>query len=112
MSMARLWFRPGPLLYLLSAIAAMSSICDSAFGQSKPSADRIRQIDCMIDAMASRNKPPVLVHANSNEPDSLLVPRDPYDWSEQDRVQKAIRAVQNDKSDEMWQRLPAHYGDK
>ena len=41
----------------------------------------------------------------------LLCPRD-YDWSEQDRVQKAIRAVQEDKSDEMWWRLPAHYGDK
>lgn len=76
------------------------------------STDRIAKIDRMIDAIASRNKPPVLVHANSNEADSLLVPRDPYDWSEQDRVQKAIRAVQDDKSDEMWRRLHDHYGDK
>ena len=55
---------------------------------------------------------PKLVHAYSDDPDSLLVPLDPYDWAEQDRVQKAIKAVQDDKSDEMWRRLRDHYDDK
>jgi hypothetical protein len=72
----------------------------------------LRQIDRMIDGIASGNKPPVLVHESSGNSDSPLVPRDSYDWSEQERVQKAIKAVQDDKSDEMWRRLPAHFGDK
>ena len=104
MSMARIWFRPGSLLCLLTAMLAMSFLSFSAFGQSKPSADRIQQIDRMIDAMASRNKAPEMVHVSGYDEQRLLCRRD-YDWSEQERVQKAIRAVQNDKSDEMWRRL-------
>jgi hypothetical protein len=111
MNMARLWFRPGSLLCLLTAIVAMSFVSYSAFGQSKPSGDRIQQIDRMIDAMASRNKAPEMVYVRGYNEKAPLVSRD-YDWSEQERVQKAIRAVQNDKSDEMWRRLSAHYGDK
>jgi hypothetical protein len=107
MSSRRLPFTLG-----LSALALMLALGSHAFGQSKPSAERIRQIDRMIDAIASRNKPPVLVQEFSGNSASPLVPRDSYDWSEQERVQKAIKAVQDDKSDEMWRRLPAHYGDK
>ena len=54
----------------------------------------------------------MMVHASGGNSDSPLVPRDPYDWSEQDRVQKAIKAVKDDKSDEMWRRLRDHCGDK
>ncbi len=66
-------------LYFPAALTVAFAITfgSSASAQSKPSAQRIRQIDRMIEAIASRNKPPVLVHAN-DDPDSLLVPRDPY----------------------------------
>jgi hypothetical protein len=100
------WFTGG--MSILTITVAFGSVI---FGQSMPPAERIRQVDRMIDAIASRNKPPVLVHA-SDDSDSPFVPRDPYDWSEQERVQRAIKAVQNDKSDEMWRRLRGHYGDK
>jgi hypothetical protein len=92
-------------------MTAFCAIGSSALGQSKPSADRIRQIDRMIDAMASRNKAPEMVHVSGYDTEAPLVSRD-YDWAEQDRVDKAIKAVQDDKSDEMWRRLPAHYADK
>ena len=95
----------------LSALALMLAASSPAFGQSKPSADRIRQIDRMIDAIASRNKAPEMVHVSDYYKVAPLVSRD-YDWSEQERVQKAIKAVRDDKSDEMCRRLRDHYGDK
>jgi hypothetical protein len=88
----------------------MSSFGSFAFGQSKPSADRIRQIDRMIDAMASRNKAPQMVRVSSYDDLAPLVSRD-YDWSEQDRVRKAVLVVRADGSDEMWWRLRDHIGD-
>ncbi len=99
------------ILALTLAVAFAATFSSSVFGQSKPSPDRIRQIDRMIDAIASRNKPPELVHVPGYETVATLVSRD-YDWSEQDRVHKAIQAVKNDKSDEMWRRLRDHCGDK
>lgn len=82
----------------------------SASAQSKPSADRIRQIDRMIDAMASRNKPPKLVRTSDNYQALALFSAD-FDWPDQDRVRKAIQAVRADKSDEMWWRLRDHIND-
>jgi hypothetical protein len=107
MDMATPRLRSGLLLCLLTAI---SSVDSAAIGQSKPSRDRVQQIDRMIDAMASRNKPPRMVHAGEDI-QSLLVPSGPYDWSEQKRVNKAVEAVRGDTSDEMWWRLYQHTKD-
>ena len=111
MSMAKLRLRSGSLLCLLIAMTALAFCSSSAFGQSKPSADRIRKIDRMIDAMASRNKAPEIESADDNYNQFALFPRN-FDWSDQDRVRKAIQAVREDKSDEMWWRLRDHIGDK
>ena len=43
MSLARLWFRSGSFLSLMTAIVATSFLGSAAFGQSRPSADRARQ---------------------------------------------------------------------
>jgi len=97
-------FRSGLFLCLLSAISLTDS---AALAQSKPSADRLQQIDRMIDAMASRNKPPKLVQSIHIAQQLALFSAD-FDWSDQDRVQKAIKAVQEDGSSEMWWRLRDH----
>jgi hypothetical protein len=88
--------------WMLAALAVTFAIAidTSGFGQSKPSADRIRQIDRLIDAMASRNKAPKIVRTSDNyQALALLSPN--FDWSDQDRVRKAIQAVREDMSDEM-----------
>lgn len=104
--MLRLVFTSG-----LPALALVLAIGSTTFGQSKPSADRIRQLDRMIDAMASRNKAPTIVRTKIGDEDlALFSPA--FDWSDQDRVYKAIQAVREDKSDEMWWRLRGHIRDE
>jgi hypothetical protein len=97
----------------LPAMAIVLALGSVAFAQSKQSADRVREIDRMIDAMASRNKAPRMVSGfNSGFYTSApLVARD-YDWPEQDRVRKAVLAVRKDKSDEMWWRLRGRITDR
>ena len=111
MSIAKTLSRWLRIAFSLSALAIMLMCGSTAFGQSKPSADRIRQIDRMIDAMASRNKQPRIEYADDGYQAFALFSPD-FDWSDQDRVWKAIRAVREDKSDEMWWRLRSHIADK
>ena len=53
--------------------------------------------------MASRNKEPKIVFDSMN--DQVPVFARKYDWSEQARVSRALAAVVDDNSDEMWWRL-------
>lgn len=77
--------------------------------QSGSDAERTRQLDRLIDTMASRNKEPQLIKFVD-----ARIPQfsDDYDWSEQSRVRAAMLAVLSTKSDEMWWRLREHNGDK
>jgi hypothetical protein len=70
------------------------------YASSAPS----KPLEWLIDAMASRNKPPRLVTVGD-----ATVPLfgDDYDWSEQKRVRTAIDAVMRTKSDDLWWRLRA-----
>ncbi len=65
-------------------------------------------LESLIDAMASRNKPPRLVTVG-DVMDPLF--GDDYDWSEQQRVRTAIGAVMRSKSDDSWWQLRAHIHD-
>lgn len=92
------------------AVAFVIAFVSSCFGQSKSSTARIRQCDHMIDAMASRNKAPKIVRTSDNYQALALFSPD-FDWSDQERVQKAVKAAREDKSDEMWWELRKHIGD-
>jgi hypothetical protein len=94
------------------AFALVTGLGASASEQSKLSEERIQQIESMIDAMASKNKAPEIVRVPKYDGKAAPLISRGYDWSEQERVLKAIQAVKDDKSDEMWRRLHDHYGDK
>ena len=72
-------------------------------------ANRTRQLDRLIDAMASRNKEPQLFERGGRR-----IPRfaADYDWPEQQRVRTALLAVMKDRSDALWWRLRDRAGDK
>ena len=67
-----------------------------------------KPLEGLIDAMASRNKPPRLVTVG--DATVPLFGAD-YDWSEQQRVRTAIDAVMRTKSDDFWWRLRASIRD-
>ena len=62
----------------------------------------------LIDAMASRNKPPRLVAAGG---DMIPIFDSDYDWAEQHRVRAAIDAAMRTKSDDLWWRMHASVHD-
>jgi hypothetical protein len=91
-------------------IKGIRSLIDpDAFVKSAPIANRGREFDRLIDAMASRNKEPELLDLVGEV--IPLFPPD-YDWSEQSRVRAAMLAVMETKADEMWWRLREHGDDK
>jgi hypothetical protein len=67
-----------------------------------------KSLESLIDAMASRNKPPRLVKVGDA---TLPLFGDDYDWPEQQRVRTAIEAVMRSKSDDAWWALRAKIGD-
>jgi len=67
-----------------------------------------KSLQALIDAMASRNKPPRLVAVSGTA--VPLFERD-YDWSEQQRVRRAMDVVMRTRSDELWWRLRANIHD-
>ncbi len=68
-----------------------------------------KPLERLIDAMASRNKPPRLVTAGGGTVPFFAAD---YDWPEQQRVRTAIDAVMRIKSDDLWWRLRASIGDE
>jgi hypothetical protein len=102
------------LLGLFCFVVGMSR-CQLAFGQSKSPVDRQKEIEKMIDAMASRNKAPLIVdgekvHSSRFDAHVPVVPVD-YDWAEQDRVRTAVLAIRSDSTDEIWWDLRQHADD-
>jgi hypothetical protein len=67
-----------------------------------------KSLDSLIDAIASRNKPPRMVAAGKA---TIPLFDERYDWTEQQRVRRAIDAVVRTHSDEMWWKLRARIGD-
>ena len=67
-----------------------------------------KPLESLIDAMASRNKPPQLVTAGDA---TIPLFGEDYDWAEQERVRTAIDAVMRSKSNDSWWRLRAKIGD-
>jgi hypothetical protein len=66
-------------------------------------------LDLLIEAMASRNKPPKLVEKGGK---TVPLFDNDYDWPEQERVRSAIQTVLHVKTDAMWWRLREYMGDK
>ena len=66
-------------------------------------------LEALIDALASRNKPPQLIALGD-----AVIPLfgDDYDWMEQQRVRSAFEAVLRTRSDDLWWRLRAHRNDE
>ena len=67
-----------------------------------------KPLERLVDAMASRNKPPRLVTVGGA---TIPLFGESYDWSEQNRVRTAIDAVVRTKGDDAWWRLRASIGD-
>jgi hypothetical protein len=96
---------------VLSLLVGFCFTTATVYGQNKPTSKRVKEIERKIDAMASRNKASEMVHGiRDYEHGAPLVSRD-YDWAEQDRVQKAIEAVQSDLTEEMANQLLKHEND-
>jgi hypothetical protein len=72
---------------------------------ARPPAERERELDRLIDAVASRNRPPKLVQDVPDFPEG-------YDFKDQERVRAAIWALSQDDSNDLWERLAAHFGDQ
>jgi hypothetical protein len=98
-------------------VVATALLCFSCIAQAKPpaadpkSADD-RKRDQLIDAIANRNEPPRLADDNGATHPPLFAAN--YDWTEQDRVIKAIDVLvrEKNKSDDLWSRLAEHIDDK
>jgi hypothetical protein len=66
----------------------------------------------MVDDLATRNKAPKIIECEYDAASYVpLFPED-YDWSEQDRVHKAVRRVYKDTSVELWEELVRRSRDK
>ncbi len=93
---------PENLLRLYGGSAAGRAMVASGYKLERAATSA--HFDRLINAMASRNKPPRLVAV-----DNAMVPQfdADYDWAEQQRVRTAIEAVMRTKSDEFWWRLRA-----
>jgi hypothetical protein len=94
---------------LLSAALVVWATPAVVAEEPKPRERSAKQLDRLIDAMASRNKEPKIVCTGRNE--DVPVFADKYDWSEQARVARALESVVKDSSDELWWRLQDHFDD-
>ena len=74
-----------------------------------PSADRKREMERLIDAVASRNEAPKLV---GEHPLAYPIFGEKFDWKDQDRVQAAAWALAQDETNDLWGCLMEHVGDK
>jgi hypothetical protein len=91
------------------SLSAALTVTAAAAKEPKPKERSAKQLDRLIDAMASRNKEPKIVETRfGNE---VPIFPDKYDWSEQDRVSRALETVIKDTSDELWWRLKKHFHD-
>jgi hypothetical protein len=72
-------------------------------------AEHIRQYDRLIDAVASRNKEPKIIETGGS-PIALF--DDKFDWADQERVQRAVAALSQDESNDLWPRLVEHIDDE
>jgi hypothetical protein len=72
-------------------------------------ADRIREMERLIDAVASRNEAPKLVGKRG-----LAYPAfpDKFDWKDQKRVRAAVWALAQDDSNDLFGHLVEHFHDK
>ena len=70
---------------------------------------RIRQMERLIDALASRNDAPRLV---GKEGSAFPIFAEKFDWNDQKRVQAAAWALAQDDSNDLWGCLVEHLRDK
>ncbi len=75
-----------------------------------PPADRIREMERLIDAVASRNEAPKLVGKERSF--AYPVFPDKFDWKDQKRVRAAAWALAQDDSNDLFGRLVEHLNDK
>ena len=92
----------------LSVAFASLALARTASGDP-PTADRIREMERMIDAVASRNEEPKLVGEQRFAYPAFA---DKFDWKDQKRVQAATWALAQDDSNDLFGRLVEHFQDK
>jgi hypothetical protein len=93
----------GLIVFLMAMVSPPCLLAQAA--KAVPSANRVHEMEGMIDALASRNKPPRVAD------DVLDFPAD-YDFKDQDRVRAAVWALSQDESNDLWERLVGHFSDK
>ncbi len=75
-------------------------------------ADRGRQLEALIDALANKNKPPKIVDRQGRHRPLF---DETYDWAEQERVRKACLALNEREAadgNELWQHVAEHADDQ
>jgi hypothetical protein len=82
-------------------------------GQPPPGKRDRKRIAKLIDDLANRNPPPVIVNASPPFPPTLRVPLFPkqYDWAEQNRVIAALSKLRTHPTPELWEELVRHSED-
>lgn len=77
----------------------------------EPGADRTRDFNDLIDAVASRNKEPKLEKTPWDLGDKVPLFDKDYDWADQSRVLEAVGKLCTLDGDELWPRLVEHMND-
>jgi hypothetical protein len=95
------------LVFALTLVLA--SFAPARPTSAAPPADRIREMERLIDAVASRNDAPRLV---GKEGSAFPVFAEKFDWNDQKRVQAAAWALAQDDSNGLWGCLVEHLRDK
>ena len=103
------------LVRIASIILAvlLGAAAPGAFGQAnvdRGPVERVRQLDRMIDGLASHNIRPRMVTGEDDWKDVLFPER--FDWADQKRVAAAAKRIAEDESNDLWPRLIEHLGDE
>jgi hypothetical protein len=70
--------------------------------------DRTRELDRLIDAVASRNQEPKIVTIDNG---TYTLFSKNFDWADQKRVKEAVWVLSQDESNDLWARLVEHTDD-
>ncbi len=98
------WFA---VLVCTSVVVFMSFII-TPLTLADSQADRVNEMERLIDAVASRNKAPKLV---GEPPSAYPIFSEQFDWNDQSRVRAAALALAQDGSNDLWGCLVEHFHD-
>ncbi|MEK6260850.1 MAG: hypothetical protein AABP62_19800 [Planctomycetota bacterium] len=99
-----------------TALVAVIWLAGFAFSQSvavAAEAERVRELEAMIDALANRSlkSPPQMFKSKSGDEERPLF-NEPYDVDEQQRVRKTLLELNKHVGNDLWPLLITHANDK